>query len=330
MINDYALASAPHSAESTKEYAMNANAFRPAGIALCLFLLATPPQAHAERAVDETRSLAADAAVEIQNMRGSLVITGGSGDVVVIRGSLGDGARDLLIEGDAKRLRIKVDYPESGGGWGRWWGGSDLGDSHLRIELPRTVSLTARTVSASIEVKGVDGSRLVLETVSGDVSAGSASAEVEVDSVSGDLLLNLNAATMVDVETVSGDVELRGALRGRIKAEAVSGDLDLRTDGVLEDAKLSVVSGDITLEAALGRDSRASINSLSGDVSVLLPAATSAELRIETFSGRIDSEVGKVEKEEYGPGARLRHQIGAGEADLRMESFSGNVRLRLK
>lgn len=309
---------------------MNVHAFRPVGIALCLLLLGATHPAGAETPVEETRPLAADASVEIQNMRGSLVIAGGTGSAVVIRGTLGEGAKALLIEGDAQRLRIKVDYPESGGGWGRWWGGSDLGDSHLRVELPQGVSLTARTVSASIEVKEVNGPRLVLETVSGDISANSASPEVEADSVSGDLTLNLDAATLVDVETVSGDVELRGALRGRIKAEAVSGDLDLRVDGAVQDAKLSVVSGDITLEGALGKDARASINSLSGDVSVLLPASTSAELRIETFSGRIDSDVGKVEKEEYGPGARLRHQIGAGEADLRMESFSGNVRLRLK
>lgn len=309
---------------------MNAPAIPLVHRAAAAFLLGLAGAAHGDTPVDETRALSANAAVEVQNMRGSLVITGGTRSDMVIRGTLGQGVRSLLIEGDAQRLRVKVEYPDSGGGWKRWWGGEEFGDSHLRIELPQGVSLTATTVSATIEVRGVQGPRLVLESVSGDVTAESASPEVEVDSVSGDLALRLEGATQVEIETVSGDLELRGSLGGRIKAEAVSGDLDLRIDGALQDAKLSVVSGDITLDSALGRGARATLNSLSGDVSVLLPASSSADLRIETFSGRIDSEVGQTVKEEYGPGAQLRHKIGAGEAELRMESFSGNLRLRLK
>lgn len=296
----------------------------------CLVAAGCAAQGADAREINETRPLAGNAQVEVSNLRGSIVISGGEREDIVIRGTLGEGARELQIEGDAQRLRIKVDYPQSGGGWGRWWGGGDLGDSDLRIELPRGASVTAKSVSATIEVKGVDGPRLALETVSGDVTARSGSAEVEADTVSGDLVLELAAATDVDIESVSGDVELRGRVGERLKAEAVSGDLDIRLDAALKDLRLSVVSGDITLEAPLDPAARASLNSLSGDVSVLLPEATSAELRIETFSGRIDSPVGTVEKEQYGPGARLAHRLGAGEAELRLETFSGNVRLRLR
>jgi DUF4097 and DUF4098 domain-containing protein YvlB len=293
-------------------------------------LLLLAPPVIAEERIDERRPLAADATVEIQNMQGSIVVTGGDRADVVIRGQLGEGARKLLIEGDDKRLKIKVDYPDSGGGWRGWWGGGSLGDTDLRIELPRGVSLTASSVSASIEVEDVDGPRLTLETVSGRLRATSASREVEADSVSGDLTLQLSAADQVDLESVSGDIELRGSVVGRIKAEAVSGDLDLQLQGQLKDARISVVSGDVLLDAALASSGRAVVNSLSGDVVVTLPRTVSAALRIETFSGRIESEVGKVEKEEYGPGAKLSHRLGDGDGELRLESFSGNVRFRLK
>ncbi|MCK7592135.1 DUF4097 family beta strand repeat-containing protein [Pseudomarimonas salicorniae] len=299
--------------------------------AACFALLAlNAPLALAQEDIDERRSLDADASVEIQNMQGSITVTGSDIDGIVIRGRLGEGARKLEVEGDERRLKIKVDYPESGGGWRSWWGGGAVGDSDLRIELPRGVSLSVSTVSASIEVDNVDGPRLSLETVSGRVRATSASPEVEADSVSGDITLDLGAATELDLESVSGDIELRGIVNGRLKAESVSGDLDLQPQGRLKDARVSVVSGDVLLDAALDGAARAVINSLSGDVVVSLPSDASAALRIETFSGRIDSAVGKVEKEEYGPGARLNHRLGAGEADLRLESFSGNVRFRLK
>jgi hypothetical protein len=284
----------------------------------------------AQTPIEQRLPLAAEALVEVENLRGQIAITAGASNAVLIRGTLGKGVRGLLVEGDEQHLRIKVDYPESGGGWGGWWGGATLGDSELRIELPRSVALTARSVSASIEVEGIDGQRLTLETVSGGIRARSASAEVEVDSVSGDAELELSAARSTDLQTVSGDIRLRGALSGRLKAEAVSGDLDLDVQGALSDLRLSVVSGDVELEAALQRAARATLHSLSGDLLVSLPASTSAALRIETFSGRIDSPVGSIKKQEYGPGAHLEHRLGAGEADLRLESFSGNVRLRLR
>lgn len=307
---------------------MNTTPLRTAAGLVLLALHATP--ALGQEKIDERRPLAADATVLVENMQGSIVVTGSQREDILISGQLGKGARQLLIEGDEKRLKIKVDYPESGGGWRSWWGGAVIGDSDLRIELPRGVSLNASSVSASIEVEGVDGPRLELESVSGSLRASSASAEVEADSVSGDIILNLSSATLVDLESVSGDVELRGTVNGRIKAESVSGDLDLQPQGRLKDARISVVSGDVALDAVLDSGARAVINSLSGDVAVSLPKATSAALRIETFSGRIDSDAGKVEKEEYGPGARLSHRLGDGDGELRLESFSGNVRLRLK
>ena len=86
--------------------------------ALLTLLLVAPPLL-AESRIDERRPLAANASVEVQNMQGSIVVTGGDGSEIVISGTLGEGARKLLVEGDENRLRIKVDYPDSGGGWGR-------------------------------------------------------------------------------------------------------------------------------------------------------------------------------------------------------------------
>jgi len=72
------------------------------------------------------------------------------------------------------------------------------------------------------------------------------------------------------------------------------------------------------------------LNSMSGSIDLRVPASTSSSLRIETFSGRIRSDVGTVEKEKYGPGARLASQLGQGDGSIRIESFSGNVDFRSK
>lgn len=301
---------------------------RPCLLSAALLLLALPLSA--QERIDQSLPLSGSARVEVENLRGSITVRGVEGDGIKLGGVLGKGARGLQIEGDAQRLRIKVDYPDTGGGWGGWWGGSAQSDTELTIELPRGVELLAKVVSAALDVEGVDGPRLRLHSVSGGVRARSASAEVEVQSVSGDLDLFLEGARRADLQTVSGDLRLRGALAGPLKAETVSGDLDLQLDAPLKEARLNVVSGDIVFQGALDAGARLQANSLSGDLQLRLPAATSASLQIETFSGRIDSAVGSVEKEAQGPGASLRHRLGEGDADIRLESFSGDISLRLR
>jgi len=51
---------------------------------------------------------------------------------------------------------------------------------------------------------------------------------------------------------------------------------------------------------------------------------------VETFSGGISSPVGKVQTEEYGPGKRLEARLGAGGGEIRLESFSGDVRVEIE
>ena len=84
------------------------------------------------------------------------------------------------------------------------------------------------------------------------------------------------------------------------------------------------------MEAGTLVGGRLQLGAMSGDIDLTLPAGAVGELRIETFSGDIDSPVGKVEREEYGPGAKLRHQMGDGRGEIRLESFSGDVRVRTR
>ena len=68
---------------------------------------------------------------------------------------------------------------------------------------------------------------------------------------------------------------------------------------------------------------------LSGALTLHLPRATSASLHVETFSGDIDSPAGKVHREEHGPGKSLDARIGDGRGEIKLESFSGDVRVVL-
>lgn len=297
--------------------------------AMCLPALLLVSPAHAEQKVNETRQIAADARVEIHNLRGNVKVRGGSNELRVV-GTIGEGAKGLIVEGDEKRWSVRVDYPEQSG-WGGWWGRGEVGDSSLEVSLPTGVTLVVETVSADIDVADIGGPSVELESVSGDIELDSTAGEVEVTAVSGDLVLKTAGARKVALETVSGDIDLSGQSEGTLRVETVSGRAKINADGgAMEKIVGSTVSGDLIVDTQTVAGGKLQLEAMSGDIELTVPSGMSAELRIETFSGDIDSPVGKVEREEFGPGAKLRHKMGDGRGEIRLESFSGDVKVRTK
>lgn len=278
--------------------------------------------------INETRPLAATGQVSIDNVKGRIVVRTWDRPEVQVRGQLGEGVEKLEVSGSAEALRIEVRYPQSQGGWFGWGGGGDAGESLLDVTLPRTASVEVSAVSADVDVSGVAGRWLQLESVSGDVRVrDSRPGQAQVESVSGDLDLELDSRD-TSVDSVSGDVQLRGALQGEVRIETVSGNASLVAQ-TLDELRLSTVSGDGRLQAGLAPAGSLRADSVSGQLGLVLPADTSARLRLESFSGRISSPVGTVVTEKYGPGSHLDARLGSGSADIRVESFSGDIQVNV-
>lgn len=294
-----------------------------------LLLLPLTAQA-AVKPIDERRSVEADARIELSNVRGLIKVEAWDQPEVEIGGHLGEGVEGLVIEGDADRLSIRIEYPRGGnGGWFGWGGGGRAGDSELRVKLPRGASLQVESVSAEVEVTGVAGQEVGIESVSGGVKLQADPALLEVETVSGAQRLR-SAARELRLETVSGSIEVDGEGPESLRAESVSGDVELRLAGTAGTVSAETVSGDLRLRFAQPIGQRARAESMSGGVEIHLPRASSARLNASSFSGSIDSDAGEVERKAYGPGASLQHVLGKGEADVSLESFSGRIRIHLE
>lgn len=299
----------------------------PISVPVLALLLWAP--AHAATPIDETRPVAADAVIEIENISGSIRVRGSARSDVRVTGTVGEGAKGLAVEGDTRRLRIEVEYPKSGR-WGGWWGGGERSDSVLEVEVPEGVELKIEAVSAVIDIAGVGGQRIEVESVSGDITVAGAPRSLMVETVSGRVEVSSAGIRDVGLESVSGRLSLEGAVGERLNAESVSGAIRLQPEGALQSVQASVVSGAIELRTTLAPNGRLNAESLSGELSVVLPKSTSAQLRASSFSGSIKSDAGEVEKEEFGPGSSLSTTLGNGDGEVRLESFSGTVRLRLE
>jgi lia operon protein LiaG len=127
---------------------------------------------------------------------------------------------------------------------------------------------------------------------------------------------------------VSGDVSVTGA-QGDVRANTVSG--DVRLDGLrATSVKANTVSGDleVRIDALTGRGDL-SFNSVSGDVTLLVPRAFDADLSMSSVSGDVNSDFALTVSNTN----RLRRgsveaRIGNGGRRLDVHTVSGSLRIR--
>ncbi|MEO6173142.1 MAG: DUF4097 family beta strand repeat-containing protein [Arenimonas sp.] len=303
--------------------------FKPVLSAVALTALLVPLSALAATPINQIRALNADGEVRVENVSGLIKIRVWNQAKVQITGSLGEGAEKLVVEGDARSLLVKVKYPESKG-WFNWGGGVHIKEpSNLILMVPIKAALALEAVSADIDVQGSAAPRMSIDSVSGNSSVlASTVGKLSVESVSGNVVLKLTSP-QVSVNTVSGDVKMLGHLNNRVDVETVSGNIDLETP-VLNQLHFNTVSGDGRFHTSLANDGRIEMDSVSGTLLLGLPKTSSVQLKLESFSGDISSAIGKVVKEEYGPGQSLNARLGEGKGRIDLNTMSGDVIIEVK
>ena len=274
--------------------------------------------------IKETREVHADASIEVSNVRGSVTVHGWDKATVEVTGTLGEGSKGLTIDGNGSHLRIKVEPPGSQG-WFSWGSSNNMQDSTLDIRMPRKGSLKVDVVSAVVDASELRGRELRVESVSGKVRLEAQVRELSVDSVSGNVDMN-GSADHAKFESVSGDLRLRAG-GGEFKFETVSGDIDAELASYREITG-GTVSGDMRLRGTPSHDARVEIETMSGDVSINLPADVSGRLHAETFSGSLETDFGKTDEPDHGPGRSLDVTVGNGSGSYHLETFSGDIQIR--
>ena len=153
--------------------------------------------------INQTRALNADGEVHVENISGLIKVRVWNESKVQISGSLGEGVEKLVIEGDARRLHIKVKYPDRKG-WFNWGGGTNAKEAtQLEVMVPIKATLDLDAVSANIDVQGSAAPQMTISSVSGDSSVlASSPGKLSVESVSGNVSLKLTSP-QVTVNTVS-------------------------------------------------------------------------------------------------------------------------------
>jgi len=267
--------------------------------------------------LDETRGVADDATISIENVAGKIDITTWNRGEIHLTGEMGNN-QELEITENEQGIHIEIRHIEDS---------DEFDEAELKLAIPRGASVVAMGVSADISISGSEGESISAESVSGDVTVEAQTERLDLSSVSGDVDFQ-GSSTRTSVESVAGDIDVEG-VSGEVTLSTVSGDVDLEA-GEINHGKFDTVSGTLELDLSIDSGGRLTIESMSGDVYLGLPGSQEGEFRAQSFSGDIATDYGQVEHESFGPGSHLKFLSGDSGTTIRIETFSGDIRIGQK
>jgi DUF4097 and DUF4098 domain-containing protein YvlB len=281
---------------------------------LLAFLLASlAVAAWAQQSINEVCPASADGVVEIDNLAGSVKVIGWGRSEVKVTGTLSRDARGIKVKNLGERIKIEVELPRDL---------ENVKGSDLVVQVPAASHINIDSVSAGMSVAKVSGA-LDLETVSGRIEVTGQPERIEAEAVSGAIEVEV-APDDTELVSVSGNVTVQRA-SGDLEAESVSGNVVIK-GGELGRGSLGSVSGSVHCAADLIGSGKLEIESMSGDVTLVLARSTAATFDLSTFSGRIINQLGPEPKPGGMPGKEISFSTGVGPKVV-VSTFSGKVEL---
>ena len=175
----------------------------------------------------------------------------------------------------------------------------------VTVTVPRRCQTQVGVVSASAVMSGISA-RASVKSVSGGIT---------LDGLTGD----------VDANTVSGALEAQG-INGKLNFNTVSGDLTL-ADGWLERLDANGVSGDVTADIDLDPLGGMHVTTVSGEVTLRLPAEADAQVNLHSLSGDVRSEFAELRRSCAPASHSVSGSLGAGSGQVSVTTMSGRVML---
>jgi hypothetical protein len=286
--------------------------------AVLLLLAGTAASASSDTTFDRQVPAQPRGAVDISNISGTIEVSGWERAEVSVHAELGSGVERVEVGSEGGRTTVKVILPHTSGRGG---------EARLQVKIPKDSELNVSAVSADVTTSGVLGVQR-LSTVSGEVAAELAGADVELKTVSGNLRLKGHGQpARLHLSTVSGDVHLEHGA-GDFEASTVNGTLIVSLDSA-RSVRARTTSGDLRFEGKLSHGATLEASTVSGNLNVRAGADGGYAYEVSSFSGEI-SDCFKTSPErasKYGPGTFLSGTRGDGAGRVRLKTMSGDVQL---
>lgn len=292
-------------------------------LVVCITATAQAQRDYGE-SLDTTVTLDRQATVDLSLISGRINVVGGTGSQAHVRATSSSG--DLRFDATPGRLRLSVDPGRRRCRDDHRVNCSSGSDARFEVTVPAGTRVLANSISGPISIRGSKG-EVDVNSVSGSVIVADAARKVKAASVSGSVDVS-QVAGDVRASSVSGRVEVMD-VAGDVETESVSGRISI-TGARSKYVRAGSVSGRIAYAGTFDPAGTYEFKSHSGSLRLVLPADVGAQLRIETFSGSIDSDFPVTLQPTMSGRSSTRNiefKIGDGRSRIAAETFSGQIKI---
>jgi len=285
-------------------------------IALLSMLIAqapAEPRQGRDLQTDQTVSVSRGSRLSIDNYAGEVVVHAWDKDAIRVQ-ARHNGRTKITIRTDANVVSVGAAAVNS-----------PSGSVDYDIMAPAWLPMKIEGQYDFVTVEGIQA-ELAVTTVRGDIvlkNIGAATAK----SIEGAIEID-GARGKVAVSSVNEDVKIMGA-SGDVSADTTNGSITL---GRIQSMNVDVttVNGDVTYEGPLSEKSHYAFTSHNGDITITVPDNSNATFNVRTYSGEFATSlaVKGPDASSVRRGRRVTYTLGNGGAEVEVESFGGDIRLR--
>jgi hypothetical protein len=253
--------------------------------------------------------------LEVEHLVGHVEIEAWDRDVIELddgsdRGRRPPGA-DVRREGG--RISIRPDRRREASGVNR----------RYALHVPRWLPVEVWGEELDVDVQGVRAG-VTVNTSDGDVWLRDVVGAVTVNAIDGSVSV-VNASGVIVINASDDDVRVTDS-EGTVIANSVDGDVHLESVD-MESVMAATIDGDVSYSGHVYASGSYQLTTHDGNVSFALPEGVGADVRVFVGDGRFTSDF-RVSVRQVTGGRSYQMTIGEGGADVRLDAFDGDVRIR--
>jgi hypothetical protein len=245
------------------------------------------------------------------NPAGSVRIVGWNRDSIVMRGRIAQGEAFYLVGSDSEMKLGITEHSDN----------RPMAPCDLVIYLPKHSRVSLKTVTGSITGSDVSG---WFYTVSGGVRLSGSATTIDVQSMSGNVDLNV-VTPWARARTGDGNLLIRGEPQD-VDASTIGGTLSIASAAILR-GQFGSVSGDVHYAGSPAAGAIFDFSNHSGAIDLLLAKSVSGVFSLSSILGAIENGFSEVRPIASTPRS-IRLSLGRGGAQVAARTFKGTIRLR--
>ena len=278
-----------------------------------------------------------EAELEINYIGGNLTITPIDDERIIIEAVKRVNAANMdEAELVADHIEIKVDHDDNTVGvvtnylrmrnrgesfWSKVLGKGgeeSYGEVDWTVQVPTNCRIRVVNTSGMIDISNVIGDISVRSSAS-DIRLNSIDGSIEIDNSGGSTVGELLFGPMV-IHQAQGKIDLK-FVEGDLRINSATADIDVRQDrGALD---LTTISGNVNIQTNLDSSRDYFVRTESGHIVLSIPETSSADLRIESQTGKIRTDIPMAISSMSH--RQIEGRFGVGGVDITLTSITGDV-----